>query len=242
MLSKFMFGMFFILVVCLAGSAFAAVSRHVKETVASGYFDFGDITIDQNGNIVFNNGGCKLGQTSIAVHQGTERQQNSNLTPQKTFVYFHSAEVDFCLPPVGQYGGTPIFDVATVDSNDNQVAFAILDRDVVFAKDLSSATVNTTITLFDKVSQKNIQVHINLTWTGHDVVERQFHEIINDPTTFPPIKFMEHGDAKSTQEAEVTGTITVGSLNTNVAAFPLNEFAFISFIKDGTVFIQIKPK
>jgi|SRR5687767_28550 len=88
----------------------------------------------------------------------------------------------------------------------SETFFALAEPDLQISRNLASATLNTTLTVFDSVSRTSFNVSINLTWaaTGPRIVENfNFRDI----TPGPSCNEIENS-LTAMRDAEASGTIS----------------------------------
>ena len=90
----------------------------------------------------------------------------------------------------------------------NAAVFGLAEQDLQISPNLDSATLNTTITVRDRVSGTSFEVSINLTWTATGsriITNLNFRDI----TPGPSCNEIENA-RRATREAEASGTISFG--------------------------------
>src|SRR5688572_1968585 len=90
----------------------------------------------------------------------------------------------------------------------NATVFGLAEQDLQISPNLDSATLNTTITVRDRISGTSFEVSINLTWTATGsriITNLNFRDI----TPGPSCNEIENG-RRATREAEASGTISFG--------------------------------
>ena len=108
---------------------------------------------------------------------------------------------------------------------------SLADPDFQVSRDLTSATLNTTLLVVDSVSGSTFSVDVDLTWTGTSALSRS-----NSHFHFQSPGFIVNGHFNGASRfAEASGSVTIGA--TNFTPGP-SDFAQISSAKSGEVTVD----
>jgi len=114
-------------------------------------------------------------------------------------------------------------------------SFAMVpNSDLQISESLRTATLTTTINVFDDVSNSSFDVFINLTWIGTGEVQRDNVNNSHLPGDPPGITFLQY-QITTFREAQAFGSISDGVTNFTLAS---SDFASLRSVKSGEIRIN----
>lgn len=92
-------------------------------------------------------------------------------------------------------------------------ALPIADADFQIADDLSSASLNTTVTLHDDVTNTPLSVALDVAWTATGPATREGGLVLSDSFPGPDPSIIRIADTGTRRDAQAVGSVTVGGEN-----------------------------
>lgn len=165
--------------------------------------------------------GCVSNWVSVQVHEveTQRRPQQSSVTTTTAFLYVEQRD-DCTQTVLMQAGGWDV----PLPEGDGQVA-----------NNLSSATLNASLDLFDYISNSTVTADVHLTWNPTD--ERASLTWYHNSSHTPQSIYNSHSTGKM-RAAQVSGTVSIGSVN--YTPIPTSDGQFGTGM-DGEVTITKTP-